>query len=29
MVTKNQGVQQAYNTQILVDATAGLISQAP
>ena len=25
MVTKNQGVQQAYNTQILVDATAGLI----
>jgi transposase len=25
MVTKTQGVQQAYNTQILVDATAGLI----
>ena len=25
MVTKNQGVQQAYNTQILVDATAGFI----
>ena len=25
MVTKNQGVQQAYNTQILVDVTAGFI----